>query len=185
MGSAAFPSREMKRLASFEARLEEDLSLKDIEEIKKKIVVETTDKTVLVAGRWFDLFDKFNNKEDGLIEREVSRLEHASDPLAKINILDSLITYLDPREVDERLDKIQWEASLITDPKVQMAVKEKLQHLKFAQAKPIVRDLEEFARRLSEIGREVLNGNSLAPMTKELSPFQIGEIQRAIQAGGV
>ena len=180
MESTAFPSKEMRQFASFEARLKDDLSLQDIEEIEKQIVLETTDKTRGVA---VGLLNRFEARKPALIERQITKIEEASDLLSKIEYLTPLIDYLDPDVVNERLDKIQFEASLASDPKVQDAVAKKLKHLQFAQAKPLVRDLKDFVGRLETVAAQVLNTNSLAPLFSEFNNVQISQINQAITAG--
>jgi|GEM_PF-2715093 len=180
MGSTAFPSKEMSQLASFEARMGDDLSLQDIEEIEQQIVIQTTDKTRGVA---VGLLNRLDAKKPALIDREIKKLGQTSDLISKINILSSLIQYLAPEEVSEKLAEIQFEASLVDDPKVRDAVTEQLKHLNFAQAKPVVHDLRDFVDRLKKVGNAVLNTNSLAPMFAELSDYQVEQIRRTAIAG--
>jgi hypothetical protein len=181
MGSTAFPFKEMGRLASFEARLGEDLSLQQIEEIEQQIMVQTTDKTRGVA---VGLLNRFDAKKPALIARQITMLDQAEDPVSKIKLLAPLIGYLDPDAVDEKLDKIQFEANLSDDPKVRNAATQQLKHLKFAQAKPFVRDLQDFVDRLGNVVRDVLQTNSLAPMLNGLSAYQVAQVQRGAIGGG-
>jgi len=177
MGIVPYPSG----LSACQTRLgNQDLSLRDIEEIEQQIMVQTTDKTRKFAS---NLLKSCDEKKEPLIARQITMLDNASDPVMKINLLTPLIPYLDPQEVDQKLDKIEFEASISSDPKVQQAVTAQLQHLQFAQAKPVVHDLKEFTTRLSEIGTAVLNQNSLDPMVKELSQYQIQQVQQAAIGG--
>jgi hypothetical protein len=177
MGIEPYPSE----LSKCEIRLRsQDLSLQDIEEIEQQVMVQTTDKTRKFA---VGILERCETKKQPLIARQITKLEAASDPAQKIGLLTPLIPYLEPQEVDEKLDKIQFEASLTTDPKVQKAVAKQLEHLQFAQAKPVVHDLHAFVARLKGIGEAVLNRNSLDPMLGELSQYQIQQVSQSAIRG--
>ena len=143
-------------------------------------MLQTTDNT---RGVSIGLLNRFEAKKPALIERQIIKIEESSDLLSKIEYLTPLIDYLDPAAVTEKLDQIQFEASLVNDPKVQEAVTKQLKHLHFAQAKPLVRDLKAFVGRLENIASQVLNTDSLAPLFTELNPVQITQIHQAVLAG--
>jgi hypothetical protein len=177
MGIEPYPSE----LSKYEVRLGgQDLSLQDIEEIEQQVMVQTTDKTRKFA---VGILQKCEDKKQPLIERQITQLDASTDPVAKIGLLTPLIPYLEPQEVDKKLDKIEFEATLSTDPKVQKAVVKQLEHLHFAQAKPVVHDLNAFVTRLKGIGEAVLNRNSLDPMLGELSQYQISQVTQAAIRG--
>jgi hypothetical protein len=168
-------------LAACQTRLRgQDLSLQDIEEIEHEVMVQTTDKTRQFAS---SLLQRCDEKKKPLIDRQIVMLDQATDPVAKIGLLTPLIPYMEPQEVDEKLEKIEFEASLSSDPKVQKAVTKQLEHLQFAQAKPLVHDLKEFTLRLKSVGDAVLSQNSLDPMVKELNQYQIQQVRHAAARG--
>jgi len=177
MGIEPYPSE----LSKYEVRLGgQDLSLQDIEEIEQQVMVQTTDKTRKFA---VGILQKCEDKKQPLIDRQIKQLDAASDPALKIGLLTPLIPYMEPQQVDEKLDKIQFEATLASDPKVQKAVTKQLEHLQFAQAKPVVHDLNAFVTRLKGIGEAVLNRNSLDPMLGELSQYQIQQVTQSAIRG--
>ncbi len=177
MGSMSFPSKEMMQLASFEARLGEDLSLQDIEEIEQQIVGlnQTTDKTRGIA---VGLFNRLEAKKPALIDRGIVKMEQASDPVSKIKLLTPLIGYLEPSAVDEKLEAIKLEASLC-DQKIQDAVQKQLEHLEFAQQKPVIYEVEGLRAEMERIAQKIEESGTLDAL-KLLNPVQLGEVRRAI-----
>jgi hypothetical protein len=172
METTSFPP-EMRRLAALEARLGDDLSLKDIEKIEEKIAKATTDTTQEVAIR---LFERFESKKPSLIQRALVKVEKASGPAARVRLLTPLIPYLDPDVVDRKLNAIALEASL-SNGKTQRVVQNQLESLHFAQQNPVVQDLFEFKKRAREISTAIRNTNSLDGL-RAFNPRQIGEITR-------
>lgn len=175
--SMSFPP-EFSELTSLEARLSEDLSLGQIEEIEQQIVGlnQTTDKTRGIA---VSLLNRFEAKKPALIDREIVRLEQATDPVSKIKLLTPLIGYLDPSAVVEKIEAIKLEASL-SDQKIQDAVKKQLEHLEFAQEKPVLHDLSEFIASARRIAETVEKSRTLDPLLQSMNPVQLREVRRAI-----
>jgi len=170
----------MRRLASLEARLNRaDLSLQQIDEIAEQIVVQTTDKTRGVA---VGLLNRCEARKPALIDRQIRLVQEATDPIAKIKLLTPLIGHLNPTEVDEQLKAIEFEASLSENPKVQEAVKKQLEHLQFAQAKPLLHDLKHFMDQAQKVGAAVQRTQSLAPL-QGWNNVQWGEVRRAAIGG--
>ncbi len=181
MGSTAFPSNEMRKLASFEARLGEDLSLSTIEEIETQIADFTTDNKT--RGIAINLLNRFEAKKTPLVDRQIQKLDQASDPVAKIKLLTPLMGYLEPDTVNEKFEAIQMAASLSSNKKVRDAVTKQLEHFKFAQEKPIIADLDTFASNALKVSSAVQRMQSFAPLSQFNSP-QILEVQRAIARNG-
>ena len=177
MGSTAFPSEEARSFAKFEALLgREDLSLGDIEEIEQQIVVQTTDKT---RGFALNLLNRCDAKKPALVDRQIQMFDQASSPVSKIKLLTPLIGYLDEDVVEKKIEAIQMEASLSSNQTVRDAVTKQLEHVKFAQAKPLIKDLDTFIADARKVGAAVERTGSLALLSQFNAP-QLHEVQRAI-----
>jgi hypothetical protein len=174
MNGPSFPP-EMRQLAALERRLNEDLTLDEIDEIEQQITAQATDKTRQVA---INLLNRFEAKKPALIDRQITLLNDASDPVAKIRLLAPLMGYLDPEAVDTQLTAIEMDVALSSNEKVRAAAQKQLEHLKFAQKKPILHDLKTFADQARKVAAAVQRTQSLQPMLAEFNPIQLTEIRR-------
>ena len=174
MNIVLFPP--INQLAKFEKKLGDHLSLQSIEEIEDQIMCQTTDKTRSFAVNLIELFE---NKKLELIDNQVHQLDKAAGPLDRLKLLIPLIGYLEPEEVERRFDTIELDA-LSADEKIRKAVQKQLEPLRFAEHKPLVKDLAQFTVRAHEIADQVRREHSLAPL-QELSPVQLREVDRYLE----
>ncbi|HSX37573.1 MAG TPA: hypothetical protein VLE95_01950 [Chlamydiales bacterium] len=152
---------QMRSLVELETRLgAEGLSLRDIEEIERQIESVATDSRMQqIATRLFECSKK---KKAILVQRQITRLDEEVDPILKYQFLSSLIGYLAPEEFDEKLNEI---TRLVDhNPKIEKAVKQWLEHLRFAQARPIIHDLDALVSRAEKVTRAIQESTALEPM---------------------
>ena len=177
MARVSFP-RIAARFAVLEARIAaKDLSLHKVEGIEERIIALTNDKTREFA---MPLLSRLDDKRAGLVSRQVARLDSNRNPIAKLKQLESLMPHLSPEEVEGQFEAIEREVSLSSD-KIRETVSKQLQHLRFAQSRPILHELDgtphSFADQVRKIADAVRKTNSLAPL-QQLNSIQLQEIRR-------
>ena len=166
------------RLAEIESRLDKNLSLLEIEQTQQDLLDLKIDPTLTKTSEVvLNYFNCLEGKKKPLIEREVSLIAQTRGPQEKIDLLRPLIPYLTAEEIEITFEAIEGGISLLGDQKIKEAVTRQLQDLQFAQANPLLFDLEEFKKQVRDVARRIHESGSLVHLNG-LSQVQLGEVSR-------
>ncbi|MBM3184419.1 MAG: hypothetical protein FJZ64_03845 [Chlamydiae bacterium] len=153
-------SQEVRSAAAIEKAVnQKNLTLKRCDELANQIFEKFANQEVAIP-----LLQRVEQRRQELVQRQVERLDKSKTPLARLELLIPIIGDLDPDEAGERLEAIRLEAEMSGDPKILQAVRRQLEHVHFAEKKPIVKDLSEFTRRVGNIAKAVMATQTFDPL---------------------
>lgn len=180
-------STEAREFAALESRLETgDLSLSEIRGIEDQMLLKPTHEKMKKLGE--QIFTRIGQKRKALVEREINQLAGQSDLNSKVRRLNLLNPDLSPEEVDIQTLSLFREVPLEEDVRAQETALKQLEDIRFMTAQPIVQELDDealssnFASRMRQIAKTMVEQNSFIPFKEGLTPRQQKEVYR--YAGG-
>ena len=143
-----------------------------------------TDKTRDMAQI---VFSQIAAKKRSLFQRQIALLEEKSDLISRIDTLQFLHCGMERDESEEAVLDLQREVLLIGDPKTRSVAAEKLGELAFSREYPIADEVAEnsldsnFASRIRQIEKTMVEQNSLVPFKEMLDSTQQRETMRHLE----